>query len=225
MFYLIQKMEDMNIDSLVDIPDAPDRLSSRKMNRGDCVEKESNLSVAGHVGGSNTVGEGSLDRIQGRGKLVAENGHNRNHYIHPQKLSNSVDESERWKNTSVLSPQEKARENASLFRKTAMERSRSSIREQYMDKGKAPCSKLPPKSSGFLEDHAILDITGQNIYNQIPEMAFPQGGSKNCLAKGRKEGQVPRNVGSYLRNSSNNSAISRNNCKGKEKIDDLDLKV
>ena len=117
MFYLIQKMEDMDIDSLVDIPDTPDRLSSRKMNRGDCIEKESNLSVAGHVGGSNTVGEGSLDRIQGRGKLVAENGHNRNHYIHPQKLSDSVDESERWKNTIVLSPQEKARENASSLGK------------------------------------------------------------------------------------------------------------
>ncbi|XWS22396.1 hypothetical protein CRYUN_Cryun29cG0030300 [Craigia yunnanensis] len=216
-------MEDMDIDSLVDIPDTPDRLSSRQMNRGDCVEKESNLYVAGHLGGSNTSGEGSLDRLRGRGRLVAENGHNRKHYIHLRKLSDSVHESERWKNTIVLSPQEKTRENAPLFRKTEMERSRGSIREQYMDKGKAPCSKLPHKSSGFLEDHAILDITGQNVYNQIPDMAFPQGGSKNRLAEERK-GQVPRNVGSYLCNSSNNSAISRNNCKGKEKIDEIGFK-
>ena len=40
MFYLIQKMEDMDIDSVVDIPDTPDRLSVQQMNRGDCVEKE-----------------------------------------------------------------------------------------------------------------------------------------------------------------------------------------
>ncbi|XWS35099.1 hypothetical protein CRYUN_Cryun21dG0097100 [Craigia yunnanensis] len=216
-------MEDMDIDSVVDIPDTPDRLSSRRMKAGDCVENESNLSVAGHLGGSNTAGEGSLDRLWGRGRLVAENGNNKKHYIHPRNLSDNVDENEHWKNTIVLSPLEKAQENAPLFRKTAMERSRNTIRVQYMDKGKAPCSKLPPKSSGFRDGHAILDLTGQNVYNQIPKMAFPQGGLKNPLAEGRK-GPVPRNVGSSLCNSSKNSATARNNWKGKEKIDDIGFK-
>ncbi|XWS13488.1 hypothetical protein CRYUN_Cryun36dG0041300 [Craigia yunnanensis] len=217
-------MEDMDIDSVVDIPDTPDRLSVQRMNRGDCVEKGSNLSVAGHVGGTNTAGEGSLDRLRGRGRLVVENGRNRKHYMHSRKLSGCVDEIECRKNTIVLPPLEDARENASLFRKTAVEKSRNSIREQCMDKGKAPCSKLPSKSYGFQEDHAILDLTEQNMHNQIPDRAFPQGGSKNRLAEGRKEGQVPRNGGSYFCNSSNNSTTSRNNCKGKEKIDDIRFK-
>ncbi|XP_022761943.1 uncharacterized protein LOC111307894 isoform X4 [Durio zibethinus] len=218
-------MEDMDIDSVGDIPDTPDRSSSRRMNGGDSVDKESKLSVAGHVGGSNTAGEGSLDRLRDRGRLVGENGHNRKHYIHPRKLSVSVDEIERQKNTIVLSPLENAQENAPLFRKTTMERSRNAVGEQYMDKGKAPCSKLPSKSSGFREDHAILDLTKQNMHSQIPEMAFPQGGSKNRLAEGRKEVQLPRNGGSYLFNSSSNSATSRNNSKGKEKIDDIGFRT
>ncbi|XP_022735728.1 uncharacterized protein LOC111289109 isoform X1 [Durio zibethinus] len=217
-------MDDLDIDSVVDIPDTPDRLSSRRMNGGDYVEKESNISVAGHLGGSTTAGEGSFDSLRDRGRLLAENGCNRKYYIHPRKLSDCVDGNERWKNTIVLSPLEKAHENAPVFMKTAMERIRNSIREQYMDKGKACCSKFPPKSSGFQEGHEILDLTGQNMYNQIPEMAFPHGGSKNCLAEGRKEGEVPRNVGSYLCNSSNNSTTSRNNCKGKEKIEDIGFK-
>ncbi|XVF65087.1 hypothetical protein PTKIN_Ptkin09bG0218600 [Pterospermum kingtungense] len=216
-------MEDMDIDSVVDIPDTPDRLSVQRMNRGDCVEKEINLSVAGHVGGSNTASEGSLDRLRGRGRLVINNGHNRKHYIHPQKPSGRVDEIERWKNTIILSPHENARENASLFRKTAMERSRNSIREQYEDKGKAPCSKVPSKSSGFQEDHSILDLTEHNLHSQIPEKAFPQDESKNHFAEGRK-GQVPINGGSYFCNSSNNSTASRNKCKGKEKMDDIRFK-
>ncbi|XVF38060.1 hypothetical protein REPUB_Repub20aG0065200 [Reevesia pubescens] len=214
------KMEDMDIDLVVDIPDTPDRLSSRRMNGGDCVDKGSNLSVAAYAGGSNTAGEGSLDRLGGRGRLVAKNGHYRKHYIHPRKPSGCVDEIERKENTIVLSPLENARANAPLFRKTATERSRNSITEQYMDKGKAPCSKLPSKSSGFREDHAILDLTQQNVHNQISEMAFPQGGSKNCLAEGRK-GQITRNGGSYLCSASSTSATSRNNCKGKERIDDI----
>ncbi|XVF29170.1 hypothetical protein REPUB_Repub15cG0096900 [Reevesia pubescens] len=217
-------MEDMDIDSVVDIPDTPDRLSSQRMKGGDYVDKESNLSVAGHVGGSNSAGEGSLDRSRRRGRLVAENGHNRKHYKHPQKLSGSVDEIERQKNTIALSPLENARENAPLFRKAAMERSRNSIRDQYMDKGKVPFSKFPSRSSGFREDHAILDLAKQNMHNQTPEMALLQVGSKNPLSEGRKEGQVPRNGGSYLCNSSSNSAISRNNCKGKEKIGDIGFK-
>ncbi|MBA0713790.1 hypothetical protein Golax_012803 [Gossypium laxum] len=213
MFNLSQKMEDMDIDSLVDIPDTPDRLSSRRMHGGHRV---GNLYAADHVGGSNSA---SLDRLRGRDRVVAENGQNRKRYRHPQKLSGGVDETGHRKNTIVLSPLEKARENAPLSRKTTMERSRNSIREQYMDKGKAPFSKLPSKSSGFGKDHAMVNLTGRNMHK--PEMEFPQGGSENCSAGGKNEGNVPRNGGSYIYNSSSNSATSRNNCKGKEKINDI----
>ncbi|KAH1089597.1 hypothetical protein J1N35_016854 [Gossypium stocksii] len=206
-------MEDMDIDSLVDIPDTPDRLSSRRMHGGHRV---GNLYAADHVGGSNSA---SLDRLRGRDRVVAENGQNRKRYRHPQKLSGGVDETEHRKNTIVLSPLEKTRENAPLSRKTAMERSRYSIREQYMDKGKAPFSKLPSKSSGFGKDHAMVNLTGRNMHK--PEMEFPQGGSENCSAGGKNEGNVRRNGGSYIYNSSSNSATSRNNCKGKEKINDI----
>ncbi|EOY05371.1 RING/U-box superfamily protein, putative isoform 1 [Theobroma cacao] len=216
-------MEDMDIDLVMDVPDTPDRLSARRMNRADCIEKESNLSVAGYFGGSDTAGEESLDRLGGRGRLVAENGHNRKHYIHPRKHSGNVDEIEHRRNAIVLSSLKNARENAPLFRRT-MERSRNSSREQYMDKGKDPFSKLPSKSSVSREDHAILDLTEQSRHNRILEMAFPPGGSKNCLAEGRREGQGPRNSGSYLRNASNNAATSRDNCKGKEKVDDIGFK-
>ncbi|KAG8484358.1 hypothetical protein CXB51_023824 [Gossypium anomalum] len=205
-------MEDMDIDSLVDIPDTPDRLSSRRMHGGHRV---GNLYAADHVGGSNSA---SLDLLRGRDRVVAENGQNRKRYRHPQKLSGGFDETEHRKNTIVLSPLEKARENAPLSRKTTMERSRNSIREQYMDKGKAPFSKLPSKSSGFGKDHAMVNLTRRNMHK--PEMEFPQGGSENCSAGGKNEGNVPRNGGSYIYNSSSNSATSRNNCKGKEKIND-----
>ncbi|XVE81420.1 hypothetical protein DITRI_Ditri15bG0062000 [Diplodiscus trichospermus] len=217
-------MDDMDIDSVVDIPDTPDRLSVLRMNRGVCVEKESNLSEAGHARGLNIAGEGSLDRLRGRDRLVVENGHNRKHNLHRRKFSGSVDEIERQKNTIVLSPLENARENAPLFRKTTTERNKSSTREQYIDKGKAPFSNLPSKSSGFQEDHAILDLTEQNMHSQIPEREFPHGGLKNSLSEGVKEGQVPRNSGSYSCNSSNNSTTSKNNCKGKEKVDDIRFK-
>ncbi|MBA0801149.1 hypothetical protein Gohar_011532, partial [Gossypium harknessii] len=213
MFNLSQKMEDMDIDSLVDIPDTPDRISSRRMHGGHRV---GNLYAADHVGGSNSA---SLDRLRGRDRVVAENGQNRKRYRHPQKLSGGVDETEHRKNTIVLSPLEKARENAPLSRKATMERSRNSIREQYMDKGKAPFSKLPSKSSGFGKDHAMVNLTGRNMHK--PEMEFPQGGSENCSVGGKNEGNVPRNGGSYIYNSSSNSATSRNNCKGKEKINDI----
>ncbi|KAA3454738.1 E3 ubiquitin-protein ligase SDIR1-like protein [Gossypium australe] len=206
-------MEDIDIDSLVDIPDTPDRLSSRRKHGGHRV---GNLYAADHVGGSNSA---SLDRLRGRDRVVAENGQNRKRYRHTQKLSGGVDETEHRKNTIVLSPLEKARENAPLSRKTTMERSRNSIREQYMDKGKAPFSKLPSKSSGFGKDHAMVNLTGRNMHK--PEMEFPQGGSENCSAGGKNEGNVPRNGGSYIYNSSSNSATSRNNCKGKEKINDI----
>ncbi|PPD75626.1 hypothetical protein GOBAR_DD27437 [Gossypium barbadense] len=206
-------MEDMDIDSLVDIPDTPDSLSSRRMHGGHHV---GNLYAADHVGGSNSA---SLDRLRGRDRVVAENGQNRKRYRHPQKLSGGVDETEHRKNTIVLSPLEKARENAPLSRKTTMERSRNFIREQYMDIGKAPFSKLPSKSSGSGKDHAMVNLTGRNMHK--PEMEFPQGGSENCSAGGKNEGNIPRNGGSYIYNSSSNSATSRNNCKGKEKINDI----
>ncbi|KAG4184963.1 hypothetical protein ERO13_A09G202500v2 [Gossypium hirsutum] len=114
---------------------------------------------------------------------------------------------------------EKARENAPLSRKTTMERSRNFIREQYMDIGKAPFSKLPSKSSGSGKDHAMVNLTGRNMHK--PEMEFPQGGSENCSVGGKNEGNIPRNGGSYIYNSSSNSATSRNNFKGKEKINDI----
>ncbi|KAK8548480.1 hypothetical protein V6N12_061394 [Hibiscus sabdariffa] len=216
------KMEDMDIDSVVEIPDTPDRPSLKQVNGGNFVEKESNLTVAGRVGGSDTTPEGSLDRLRGRGRMLSANGLNRKHYLHQWKLSDS-NEIERLKNTIVLSPVENAREHAPLFRKTSTERSRNSLREQDKDKGKAPCFKLPSKSSGFPEDHAPLDITEQKTHNQIPEMASLQSVSENCLAEGRK-GQAPRNDGFYPFNSSGFSETSRNSCKGKEKIDDVGLK-
>ncbi|XP_039062241.1 uncharacterized protein LOC120206727 [Hibiscus syriacus] len=212
----MQKMEDMDIDSLVDIHDTPDRLSSQRMNGSHRV---GNLYVAGHVGDSNSA---SLDRLSGRGRVVAENGLHRNHYKHPQKLSAGVDEIEHRKNTIVLPPLGETRENAPLSRKATLERSRNSIGEQYKDKGKAPCFKLPYKSSGFGEDHAIVNLTGRNMHK--PEMKFPQGGSENCFAEGGRKGNVPRNGGSFTCNSSSNSATARDNCKGKEKIDDTGFK-
>ncbi|KAG8499814.1 hypothetical protein CXB51_006509 [Gossypium anomalum] len=210
MFFVIQKMEDMDIDSIVDIPDTPERLSSHQVNGGNFIDKESNLSVAGHVGGSSTTGEESLDRQRGRGRLLPTNGHNRKHYVNPLKLSGSTDEIERLKNTIFLSPPECTQENAPLFRKTATARSRNCLREQDKDKGKAPCSKLPSKSSGFQEDHNFLDLAEQRMHNQIPEMEFLQSASENSLTEGRTEGQVPRNGGSY---------VSRTRCKGKEKVE------
>ncbi|GMI96139.1 hypothetical protein HRI_003283000 [Hibiscus trionum] len=209
-------MDDMDIDSLMEIPGTPDRLPPQRMNGGHRV---GNSYVAGHVEDSNSA---SLDRLRGRGRVVAENGQNRKHYKHPQRLSGGVDEIEHRKNTIVLSPVEEARENARLSEKTTLERSMNSIREQYMDKGKAPCSKLPTKSSGFGKDHAIVNLTRQNM--QKLEMKFPQGGSENCLAEGGREGNVPRNGGSYACNSSSNSAAARYICKGKEKIDDIGFK-
>ncbi|XVF01399.1 hypothetical protein REPUB_Repub04eG0085900 [Reevesia pubescens] len=169
-------MEDMDIDSVMDIPYTLNRLSSRRMKRGDYVDKERNLSVDGHVRGSNSTCEGSLDRSRHIGRLVAENRHNRKYYKHSKKFLGSVDEIERHKNTIVLSPLKNARENAHLFRKATMERSMNSIRDQYMDKGKVPFSKFHSRSSGFSEDHAILDLTEQNMHNQTPEMAFLQVG-------------------------------------------------
>ncbi|KAK8599726.1 hypothetical protein V6N13_060450 [Hibiscus sabdariffa] len=198
-------MEDMDIDSLVDIPRTPDRLPSQRMNGGHRV---GNLYITSHVGDSNSA---SLDRLRGRGGVVAENGQNRTNYKHPQKLSGFVNEV-----GHRLSPLDEARDNSPLSRETTLERSRNSIREQYMDKGKAPCSKLPSKSSGFGKDHAVVNLTGQ--YMQKPEMEFPQGGSENFLAEGG------RNGGSYTCNSSSNSATARDNCKGKEKIDDIEFK-
>lgn len=206
-------MEDMDIDSLVDIPNTPDRLSSRRMHGG---HRAGNLYAADHVGGSNNA---SMDRQRDRDRVVAENGQNRKRYRHPLKLSGGVDETEHKKNTIVLSPLEKARENAPLSRKTTMERSRNSIREQYMNKGKSPFSKLPSKSSGFGKDHAMVNLTGRNMHK--PELEFLQGGSENCSAGGKNEGNVPRNGRSYIYNSSSSSATSRNTCKGKEKINDV----
>ncbi|KAE8658460.1 RING/U-box superfamily protein, putative isoform 2 [Hibiscus syriacus] len=210
-------MEDMDIDSLVDIPDTPDRLSSQRMNG---IHHVGNLYIASHVGDSNSA---ALDRqLRGRGRVVAENGQHRKHYKHPQKLSGGVDKIEHRKNTIVLSPLEETRENAPLSRKTTLERSRNSVRDQYMEKGKAPCSKLPSKSSGFGKDHATVNLTGRNMHK--PEMKFPQGGSENCFAEGGRKGIVPRNGGSYTCNSSSNSATARDNYKGKEKIDDIGFK-
>ncbi|KAE8677690.1 RING/U-box superfamily protein, putative isoform 2 [Hibiscus syriacus] len=97
---------------------------------------------------------------------------------------------QRLKNTIVLSPVENAREHAPLFRKTRIERSRNSLGEQDKDKGKAPCSKLPSKSSGFPEDHAILDLTEQKTHNHVNEMESLQSGSENFLAEGRKNGKT-----------------------------------
>ncbi|OMO88307.1 Zinc finger, RING/FYVE/PHD-type [Corchorus olitorius] len=213
-------MEDMDIDLVVDIPDTPDRLSSQRMNRGNRVEKESSSSVTGRFGGSSTAGEEYWGRLTGRGRLLGENGHNREHYPHARKPFDKADEIERQKNTIVLSSPENARGGASLFRKAAMERSRNSIREQCMDKGKALYRKLPSKSSRIQEDHAILDLTEQNVQKQMLEMAPPHDGLKNRLPEGRREGQVPRSGGSYLRNASKGLATPRDNCKGKEKIDD-----
>ncbi|KAK8684952.1 hypothetical protein V6N13_040966 [Hibiscus sabdariffa] len=198
-------MEDMDIDSLVDIPRTPDRLPLQRMNGGHRV---GNLYVAGHVEDSNSA---SLDRLRGRGRVVVENGQNRKNYRHPRQLSGAVDEI-----GHRLSPLEEARDNSPLSRKTTLERSRNSIKEQNMDKGNAPCSKLPSKSSGFGKDHAIVNLTGQ--YMQKPEMKFPQGGSENFLAEGG------RNGGSYTCNSLSNYATARDNCKGKEKIDDIGFK-
>lgn len=217
-------MEEVDIDSVLDIPNTADKLSVQQMNRWDYVEEESKFSVPSHLRGSNTAGKESLDTLRGRGRLVVEKGHNRKHYTHPRKLSGSVDEIEHSKNTIILSPLENSQANAPLFGKSTMERSRNSITEQYMDKGKAPCSKLPFKSSVFQENHAVIDLTEKKMYNQIPERAFPQGGSKNHLAERRKECQVPRIGGSYFHNSADNSAKSRNKCKGKEKIDGIEFR-
>ncbi|MBA0701721.1 hypothetical protein Goari_020524 [Gossypium aridum] len=219
----MQQMEEVDIDSVLDMPNTVDKLSVQQMNRWDYVEQESKISVLSHLRCSNTAGKESLDTLRRRGRLVVEKGHNRKHYIHPRKLSGSVDEIEHRKNTIILSPLENSQANAPLFGKTAVERSRNSITE-HMDKGKAPCSKLPFKSSVFQENHAVIDLTEKKMYNQIPERPFPQGGSTNHLAEGRKECQLPRIGGSFFHNSADSSAKSRNNCKGKEKIDGIEFK-
>ncbi|MBA0869930.1 hypothetical protein Goshw_005403 [Gossypium schwendimanii] len=216
-------MEEVDIDSVLDMPNTVDKLSVQQMNRWDYVEQENKISVLSHLRGSNTAGKESLDTLRRRGRLVVEKGHNRKHYIHPRKLSGSVDEIEHRKNTIILSPLENSQANAPLFGKTAVERSRNSITE-HMDKGKAPCFKLPFKSSVFQENHAVIDLTEKKMYNQIPERPFPQGGSTNRLAEGRKECQLPRIGGSFFHNSADSSAKSRNNCKGKEKIDGIEFK-
>ncbi|KAL1148672.1 hypothetical protein V6Z11_A10G141300 [Gossypium hirsutum] len=216
-------MEEVDIDSVLDMPNTVDKLSVKQMTRWDYVEQESKISVLSHLRGSNTAGKESLDTLRRRGRLVVGKGHNRKHYIHPQKLSGSVDEIEHTKNTIILSPLENSQANAPLFGKTAVERSRNSITE-HMDKGKAPCSKLPLKSSVYQENHAVIDLTEKKMHNQIPERAFPQGGSTNHLAEGRNECQLPRIGGSFFHNSANSSAKSRNNCKGKEKIDGIEFK-
>ncbi|KAB2062117.1 hypothetical protein ES319_A10G131400v1 [Gossypium barbadense] len=201
----MQQMEEVDIDSVLDMPNTVDKLSVKQMTRWDYVEQESKISVLSHLRGSNTAGKESLDTLRRRGRLVVGKGHNRKHYIHPQKLS------------------ENSQANAPLFGKTAVERSRNSITE-HMDKGKAPCSKLPLKSSVYQENHAVIDLTEKKMHNQIPERAFPQGGSTNHLAEGRNECQLPRIGGSFFHNSADSSAKSRNNCKGKEKIDGIEFK-
>ncbi|KAK0607719.1 hypothetical protein LWI29_019142 [Acer saccharum] len=83
-------MEDMDIDHVVDIPDTPDRPVARHINDGDCIGKESKLSVTGHLGNPDFKDEECLHRSRCRGQLVGENGHNRRLHMHPRKNPCSV---------------------------------------------------------------------------------------------------------------------------------------
>ncbi|PPR95995.1 hypothetical protein GOBAR_AA24673 [Gossypium barbadense] len=166
-------MEEVDIDSVLDMPNTVDKLSVKQMTRWDYVEQESKISVLSHLRGSNTAGKESLDTLRRRGRLWREAG---------------IPLQSTW------------------------------IKEKLL------CSKLPLKSSVYQENHAVIDLTEKKMHNQIPERAFPQGGSTNHLAEGRNECQLPRIGGSFFHNSADSSAKSRNNCKGKEKIDGIEFK-
>ncbi|XP_043706579.1 E3 ubiquitin-protein ligase RNF6-like isoform X2 [Telopea speciosissima] len=79
-------MEDMDIDSVVDVPDTPDRLTIRKNRRGG-VEKEITSSVAGSSKDSELLSRGVPNGLWGRSKPITGNGNSKRFYPQREELT------------------------------------------------------------------------------------------------------------------------------------------
>lgn len=214
----------MDIDQVVDVPDTPDRLASRKIIGRGSVTKDCNSSLAGNVRNLE-----SMDGPSSKGKLVTKNGHCRKIIIHPPKCGNF--ERRDCNNSNGFSSVEdlSAAQNAHLFRKAAIakglsQKAKQSIEGQNMDKGKPMCSKFRSKSPSFNEGTTFSDLTKQNGHSQRSRKAIPHGESKYLVAEEMKRGQIISDGSSSVNYMPDSVKTSINAFKGKGKIEDNSVK-
>ncbi|KAM1036607.1 hypothetical protein ACFX2C_031508 [Malus domestica] len=210
-------MEDMDIDQVVEVPDTPDRLASRHILGRESVGKVSNSSFVRDLSNPNLVDEKYVN-----GPKIRDNGHSKRLVIRPPRNLSNLD-SKSCSNSNV--DNSSASNNTPIFRRGTV--SKSSSREakyctgtDNVDKGKPMRIKISSKPSACQGNTHFSDIAKQNGYTQLPEKDFPLGESDDLVAEDKRKGQVVSDGSSSVNCIPSHSEGSRNNFKGKEKIDD-----
>ncbi|XP_010264051.1 PREDICTED: uncharacterized protein LOC104602155 isoform X2 [Nelumbo nucifera] len=84
-----QNMEDLDVDQIIDVPDNPDRMTTRKNG-----EKNIGSSVAGNSVNADSLRKYVPNLLRGRGKLITENGNSSRSYPRSQKELTFTDKTE-----------------------------------------------------------------------------------------------------------------------------------
>lgn len=201
-------MEDMEIDQIVDIPDTPDRLSTRHFGRR-------------YAGNS----DGCVNEKGERVPPVAESSKNGRLAFCLSKSSNSGGMNNRIDASS--SNNSHASQNAPIFRRFQTEKSLNkefahTSGSERTEKGKNVCPELPSKSS-FNSGRGVtfFDLTKENEQpqNLRPFFSHHGHGSKDNATDAKKDGKriIENSPISCIPDSSNTSS---NALRGKCKIDD-----
>ncbi|XP_054807177.1 uncharacterized protein LOC129309578 isoform X2 [Prosopis cineraria] len=198
-------MDDMEIDQIVDVPDTPDRLTTRRVGRK-------------YVGNPDVCVNEKGERVP----PVAENSNGRLTFC----LSNDSNSGEMNK-CMAASPSNNSytSQNDPIFRRSQTDKffSKDFAHTEKMEKGKNICLKFPSKSSsnGY-GGVTLFDLTEENGQPQKPKPYFSHHGLKDNATETKKD------VKASIRNSSitcipDSSNASSNALPGRCKIDDETL--
>lgn len=210
----------MDIDQVLEVPDTPDRLASRHILGRESVGKVSNSSFVRDLSNPNLVDEKYVN-----GPKIRDNGQSKRLVIRPPRNLSNLD-SKSCSNSNV--DNSSASNNTPIFRRATVSKG-SSCEAKYctgtdnVDKGKPMRIKISSKPSACQGNTHFSDITKHNGYTQLPEKDFPLGESDDLVAKDQRKGQVVSDGSSSVNCIPSHSEGSRNNFKGKEKIDDSEF--
>lgn len=156
----MQKMDGMDIDQVVEVPDTPDRLASQNINGKNCIRRERHVSSMGSLFENDDISDAGL---QGgpRNNKQAIKSESRSMYISPRNASNK---SELQRNIiNIASGTARSSRDAFSSRRTVVDYTsnhggKSGIHPEYMGKGKS-LSSSHSEMPGIQGHVNLLDLT------------------------------------------------------------------
>ncbi|KAL8158389.1 hypothetical protein AgCh_002905 [Apium graveolens] len=175
----LQKMDDMDIDQVVEVPDTPDRLASQNINGKNCIRRERHVSSMGNLNENADMSNAGLQGGLRNNKRTAKS-EGRSVYLPPR---NGSKKSELQGNIiNILSGPALSSRGACNSRRAEADlkfnhRGKSSIQTEYTGKGKA-LSSSHSEMPGYQGPVKVPDLTKDDDHFKISQK-FVTGSSQS----------------------------------------------